>query len=106
MQFNYRESFAAPSSDAYETLLWDVMKKDATLFMREDQVEAAWQLLGPVLEVWWATPPSDFPNCAAGSWGPEGAQELLEAGHHWPLPTELRHSRAKVGRTKPGKGPR
>ena len=44
MRFSYRESFAAPSPDAYETLLWDVMKNDATLFMRADQVEAAWQL--------------------------------------------------------------
>jgi len=42
-------ALAAPSPDAYETLLWDVMKKDATLFMRADQVEAAWQLLMPVL---------------------------------------------------------
>ena len=52
MQFNYRESFATPSPDAYETLLWDVMNNDATLFMRADQVEAAWRLLMPVLEVW------------------------------------------------------
>ncbi len=106
MQFNYRESFAAPSPDAYETLLWDVMKSDATLFMRADQVEAAWQLLGPVLEVWSATPPSDFPNYAAGSWGPVGAQELLEAGHHWPLPTELHRAPAKGGRARRRKRPR
>ena len=43
MRFNYRESFDAPSPDAYETLLRDVMKADATLFMRADQVEAAWR---------------------------------------------------------------
>src|ERR1039457_5459850 len=89
MRFNYRESFAAPSPDAYETLLWDVMKNDATLFMRADQVEAAWQLLMPVLEAWQATAPSDFPNYAAGTWGPENAQGLLAPGHRWPLPTEL-----------------
>ena len=52
MRFGYQESFAAPSPDAYETLLWDVMNNDATLFMRADQVEAAWRLLMPWLEVW------------------------------------------------------
>jgi glucose-6-phosphate 1-dehydrogenase len=89
MRFNYRDSFAAPSPDAYETLLWDVMKKDATLFMRADQVEAAWQLLMPVLEAWSATEPSDFPNYPAGTWGPENTQGLLAPGHRWPLPTSL-----------------
>ena len=89
MRFSYRGSFAAPSPDAYETLLWDVMKNDATLFMRADQVEAAWQLLMPVLEAWQATAPSDFPNYPAGTWGPENTQGLLAPGHRWPLPTEL-----------------
>jgi glucose-6-phosphate 1-dehydrogenase len=89
MQFSYRESFQTPSPDAYETLLWDVMKSDATLFMRADQVEAAWQWLMPVIEVWAQSPPSDFPNYAAGTWGPESAQALLAQGHSWPLPTEL-----------------
>jgi len=96
MRFSYRESFAAPSPDAYETLLWDIMKNDATLFMRADQVEAAWRLLMPVLEAWQATAPSDLPNYAAGTWGPEDTQELLAPGHRWPLPTEL----APVGRKK------
>ncbi len=90
VRFNYRDSFSAPSPDAYETLLWDVMKNDATLFMRADQIEAAWRLLTPVLDVWTATPPSDFPNYAAGTWGPEATQDLLEPGHHWAVPTELR----------------
>ena len=98
MGFNYRESFAAPSPDAYETLLWDVMKSDATLFMRADQVEAAWQLLMPVLQGWQAAPPSDFPNYAAGTWGPEEAQGLLALGHRWPLPTELAPTGRKKGK--------
>jgi glucose-6-phosphate 1-dehydrogenase len=97
MRFNYRESFAAPSPDAYETLLWDVMKNDATLFMRADQVEAAWRLLMPVLQVWKTTPPSNFPNYAAGTWGPEDTQGLLaQQGHRWPLPAELRQSGQNV----------
>ena len=89
MRFNYRESFDAPSPEAYETLLWDVMKNDATLFMRADQVEAAWRVVMPILDAWSKTPPGDFPNYAAGTWGPEDAQNLLEHGHCWPLPTEL-----------------
>lgn len=97
MRFSYRESFAVSSPDAYETLLWDVMKNDATLFIRADQVEAAWRLLMPVLEVWKATPPDDFLNYTAGAWGPEPMQELLaQSGHHWPLPAELRQSGQNV----------
>ncbi len=89
MQFNYQDAFAARSPNAYETLLWDVMKNDATLFMRADQVEASWRLLMPVLEGWAVSPPSDFPNYASGTWGPEDAQSLLAKGHSWPLPAEL-----------------
>jgi glucose-6-phosphate 1-dehydrogenase len=89
MRFSYHDSFEAPSPDAYETLLWDVMKGDATLFMRADQVEAAWQLVMPVVEAWQAALPSDFPNYAAGTWGPEDAQRLLSPGHSWSSPTEL-----------------
>jgi glucose-6-phosphate 1-dehydrogenase len=90
MRFNYSESFATPSPEAYETLLWDVMNNDATLFMRADQVEAAWRLLMPVLNVWKAIPPADFPNYASGTWGPDAAQGLLaHKGHRWPIPVEL-----------------
>ncbi len=85
MNFNYQEAFAVKSPDAYETLLWDVMRNDLMLFMRADQVEAAWALLMPVLDVWHAAPPSDFPNYEAGTWGPEAANALLaKQGHAWP----------------------
>jgi glucose-6-phosphate 1-dehydrogenase len=86
MRFNYADAFATRSPDAYETLLWDVMNNDPTLFMRTDQVEAAWQLMMPILDLWAAAPPGDFPNYAAGSWGPEDAQGLLAQGHSWPAP--------------------
>jgi glucose-6-phosphate 1-dehydrogenase len=91
MRFGYRDSFDAPSPEAYETLLLDVMKNDPTLFMRADQVEAAWQWLMPVIDVWAKVPPGDFPNYASGTWGPENAQALLAQGDSWPLPTELVH---------------
>jgi glucose-6-phosphate 1-dehydrogenase len=100
MRFTYHRSFDAPSPDAYETLLWDVMKRDATLFMRADQVEAAWQWFMPVLEVWAESPPSDFPNYAAGTWGPEETQGLLGCGHSWPLPTELAEECKKKGKNE------
>ncbi|MCC6443606.1 MAG: glucose-6-phosphate dehydrogenase [Armatimonadetes bacterium] len=90
MRFSYCETFQKPSPDAYETLLWDVMTGDATLFMREDQVEAAWSLLMPVLEVWQENPPVDFPNHPAGTWGPESAEILIARdGRSWLLPTRL-----------------
>jgi glucose-6-phosphate 1-dehydrogenase len=89
MQFDYHDAFAVRSPDAYETLLWDIMKNDATLFMRTDQVEAAWGLLMPVLDAWAQAPPGDFPNYAAGTWGPEDTQGLLAQGHCWPLPAQL-----------------
>jgi glucose-6-phosphate 1-dehydrogenase len=90
MRFGYRDTFKAASPDAYETLLWDIMIDDGTLFMRADQVEAAWSLLMPVLDVWAASPPSDFPNYAAGNWGPEAAEALIARdGRSWHQPTVL-----------------
>lgn len=84
MRFSYREAFKAPSPPAYATLLHDVMVNDATLFMRNDQVEAAWAALMPVLDAWSATSAEDFPNYAAGTDGPESAKELIQrAGHAW-----------------------
>ncbi len=97
MRFSYQESFKIPSPDAYETLLWDVMIRDTTLFMRVDQVEAAWSLLMPVLEVWAASPPDDFPNYVAGTWGPEAAEDLIARdGRSWALPTLLHESALDV----------
>ncbi len=87
MRFSYKESFQTPPPEAYETLLLDVIRGDATLFMRGDQVEAAWAVVQPILEEWSAHPPLDFPNYAAGSWGPEEADELLARdGRHWFAP--------------------
>jgi glucose-6-phosphate 1-dehydrogenase len=91
MHFSYQEAFEMQSPDAYETLLWDVMRDDRTLFMRADQVEAAWSILMPILDVWGATPPSDFPNYDAGTWGPESAEVLIaQDGRSWLRPQLLR----------------
>jgi glucose-6-phosphate 1-dehydrogenase len=97
MHFSYQEEFQKPSPEAYETLLWDLMLKDQTLFMRADQVEAAWRILMPVLTYWAENPPDDFPNYSAGTWGPEDAEELIAAsGHHWLLPTKLEDGTVRV----------
>ncbi len=88
MRFSYKEAFRAETPSAYETLLWDVMIGDATLFMRADQVEAAWKFLMPILEVWTDNPAPDFPNYSAGSWGPEPAESLIARdGNNWLTPT-------------------
>jgi glucose-6-phosphate 1-dehydrogenase len=84
MIFNYDEAYDGHSPEAYETLLLDVMEGDATLFMRADQVEAAWKAIEPILHVWQTRPPVDFPNYAPGSWGPEDAEALIARdGHNW-----------------------
>lgn len=84
MDFRYSSAFGAAGLDAYATLLNDCLRGDATLFDRADSVEAAWALLDPVLRHWEQAPPPDFPNYAAGSWGPQAAEELLERdGRHW-----------------------
>jgi glucose-6-phosphate 1-dehydrogenase len=91
MQFYYREAFKTQPPEAYETLLLDVMRRDATLFMRADQAEAAWTAITPFLEAWDAIRPTDFPNYQAGMWGPETAETLIaQDGRSWIMPTLLR----------------
>ncbi|HEX2923197.1 MAG TPA: glucose-6-phosphate dehydrogenase [Chloroflexota bacterium] len=87
MRFRYEDVFKVKSPDAYETLLMDVIQGDATLFMRADQVEAAWSVVTPVLEAWAETEPNDFPNHQPGTWGPESATLLVARdGHGWLRP--------------------
>jgi glucose-6-phosphate 1-dehydrogenase len=78
MDFNYVDHFGEQISTGYERLLFDCMTGDATLFQRADMVEASWQIVSPILDVWQAIPARDFPNYESGSWGPEDSDELLE----------------------------
>lgn len=88
MRFSYREAFKIEAPEAYETLVRDIMAGDATLFMRADQVEAAWQIIMPVLDVWRENPAPDFPNYPCGAWGPESAELLVARdGRSWLTPT-------------------
>ncbi len=83
MDFNYGSSFGERSPTAYETLLVDAMIGDATLYTRQDMVEASWRVVQPILEDWQSRK-HDFPNYDPGTWGPEAADAMLaRRGHHW-----------------------
>ncbi len=84
MNFNYTDYFGVSPQTGYEVLLYDCMIGDATLFQRADMVEAGWSIVDPILDVWKALPPRDFPNYPAGSSGPREADELLaREGRQW-----------------------
>ena len=84
MIFDYAGKTKIDSPEAYETLLLDVISGDQTLFMRADQVEAAWEVVMPVLDYWENNKMGDFPNYPANSWGPENAEALIaKDGYHW-----------------------
>jgi glucose-6-phosphate 1-dehydrogenase len=84
MDFNYADYFGSTPNTGYERLLHDCMIGDATLFQRADMVEAGWSIVNPVLDVWKALPPRNFPNYPSGTWGPKEADELLERdGRRW-----------------------
>ncbi len=84
MDFKYKDYFGTAPSTGYETLIYDVMAGDATLFQRADNIEAGWEVVEPVLEKWQAEAPNHFPNYAAGSQGPAEADELLRRdGREW-----------------------
>lgn len=84
MEFAYEDYFGTTPSTGYERLLYDCMLGDQTLFQRADMVEAGWDVVEPVLDVWRALPPREFPNYAAGSWGPKEADELIAtSGDEW-----------------------
>ena len=86
MDFNYGASFGEHSPSAYETLLVDAMAGDATLYTRQDMVEASWTAVQPILDAW-AARQFEFPNYDAGSWGPAAADEMLaRRGHAWRVP--------------------
>ena len=99
MDFEYSDYFGVSPSTGYERLLHDCMIGDATLFQRADMVEAGWSIVNPVLDVWKALPPSNFPNYPAGTWGPKESEELMERdGRRW-------RNFEEVGRGKPTSDP-
>jgi glucose-6-phosphate 1-dehydrogenase len=83
MEFRYGTSFISQSPEAYERLILDAMRGDATLFTRDDEVETLWRIVDPILAAWQADTSSELARYPAGSSGPEEANQLLEAGHRW-----------------------
>lgn len=83
MDFRYGSTFGDQSPEAYERLLLDVMAGDPTLFMRRDAVETSWRWVTGILRAWQNTSGA-LPEYAAGTWGPEAADRLIEAdGRKW-----------------------
>jgi glucose-6-phosphate 1-dehydrogenase len=89
LDFSYSDFGEGTAATGYETLLYDCMIGDTTLFHRYDSVDASWRIVTPILDVWQALPARDFPNYESGSWGPPASDHLLEksghAWHHYPL---------------------
>jgi glucose-6-phosphate 1-dehydrogenase len=84
MDFKYADHFGEEPSTGYETLLHDCMLADATLFQRDDSLEAGWRIVQPILDVWKALPARNFPNYPFGSRGPKEADDLMARdGRQW-----------------------
>ena len=77
MDFAYKDYFKVEPNTGYETLIYDCMIGDATLFQRADNIEGGWRAVQPILDAWASNPPRDFPNYVAGGSGPAAADELL-----------------------------
>ncbi len=87
MDFRYGTSFGVEPPAAYERLLLDAMLGDATLFTREDEVEAQWRIITPIDEAWKEAPVKALPAYEAGSWGPPGADAFMaQDGRAWRRP--------------------
>jgi len=83
MDFDYGASFMVEAPDAYETLILDALRGDATLFTRRDEVDQQWAFVDPIMEAWGASP-TDPPIYEAGTWGPVEAHVLIERdGREW-----------------------
>jgi glucose-6-phosphate 1-dehydrogenase len=83
MEFHYGTSFMSESPEAYERLILDAMRGDATLFTRNDEIEALWSIVDPILTAWKEDTSSPIPQYAAGSSGPEEVDGLLYEGDRW-----------------------
>jgi glucose-6-phosphate 1-dehydrogenase len=85
MDFKYGTAFGVRSATAYERLIHDCLMGDPSLFSRTDQVEVCWKFIDPVLQAWSdKSKKTNFPNYAAGSWGPDASDDLIAStGHAW-----------------------
>jgi glucose-6-phosphate 1-dehydrogenase len=87
MHFSYDSEFGAYTPEAYERLLLEALAGDATLFIRRDEVETAWQIVDSIRAGWQNKPLTNREFYAAGTWGPIAADDLLaQLGHTWHEP--------------------
>ena len=90
MAFHYNAEFGAYTPEAYERLLLEAMAGDATLFIRRDEVEAAWKIVDPIREAWQGRDLTNKEFYSAGTWGPEASQVLLAQNQHvWRTPLSI-----------------
>jgi len=90
MHFSYNAEFGAYTPEAYERLLLEAMNGDATLFIRRDEVETAWQIVDSIRAGWENKPLTNREFYAAGTWGPIAADDLLaQLGHKWHEPVNV-----------------
>jgi len=82
MEFLYGTSFLSQSPEAYERLIMDAMRGDATLFTRNDEVEAQWRICDPIVQKWENTP-GPLEQYPSGSQGPADAARLMLHGQEW-----------------------
>jgi glucose-6-phosphate 1-dehydrogenase len=82
MEFRYGTAFLSQSPEAYERLILDAMRGEALLFTRDDEVDALWSIIDPILAAW-KSAGGPVPQYPAGSQGPPEAEALLDPGHHW-----------------------
>jgi glucose-6-phosphate 1-dehydrogenase len=83
MEFRYGTSFLSESPEAYERLILDAMRGDATLFTRNDEIEALWGIIDPILTAWHEDTSSEVAQYPSGSQGPSEAESLLDRGRSW-----------------------
>ena len=83
MEFRYGTSFMSESPEAYERLILDAMRGDATLFTRGDEIEALWAIIDPILTAWHDDTTTPIPQYPAGSAGPAEADALVEGDGRW-----------------------
>ena len=98
MHFSYDAEFGAYTPEAYERLLLEAMAGDATLFIRRDEVETAWQIVDEIRRAWEGKPLSDREFYAAGTWGPACSGRIAGAERSWLARTAGRQM-------KPGRRP-
>jgi glucose-6-phosphate 1-dehydrogenase len=83
MEFLYGSAFMSQSPEAYERLILDAMRGDATLFTRNDEVDAQWSIIDPILKAWHEADDQPLPSYAAGTAGPAAADDLIGGGQTW-----------------------